>query len=125
VGVFSNRLLLGAIGIALGFAGTVVYVPAFQSVFGTAALAPHQLAILLPFPFIVWGADEARRWWLRRKTTVPAAVPSQVPPTPARTNRLGSACGTGDENASGESTTSPPLSTPESTREKESQCTST
>ncbi len=67
VGVFSNRLLLVAIGLALCFAALVVYVPALQSIFGTAPLAPGQLAILMPFPFIVWGADEARRWWLRRR----------------------------------------------------------
>ena len=23
--------------------------------------------LLLPFPFIVWGADELRRWFLRRR----------------------------------------------------------
>ena len=67
VGVFSNRLLLGAIGLALLFAALLVYVPALQSIFGTAQLAPGQLAILLPFPFIVWGADEVRRWWLRHR----------------------------------------------------------
>ena len=37
-----------------------------RDAFGTAALSPGQLAILLPFPFIVWGADELRRYWLRR-----------------------------------------------------------
>ena len=67
VGVFSNRLLLAAIGLALTFAALLVYVPALQSIFGTAQLAPGQLVVLLPFPFIVWGADEVRRWWLRRR----------------------------------------------------------
>jgi len=33
---------------------------------GTAALPPHLLLITLPFPFIVWGADEIRRYLLRR-----------------------------------------------------------
>lgn len=32
----------------------------------TAALTPQQLAIVAPFPIIVWGADETRRWLIRR-----------------------------------------------------------
>jgi calcium-translocating P-type ATPase len=66
VGVFSNRLLLGAIGVALAFAAALVYLPALHGVFGTAALTPTQLATVAPFPFIVWGADEIRRMLLRR-----------------------------------------------------------
>jgi hypothetical protein len=27
---------------------------------------PRALALLVAFPFIVWGADEAHRWLLRR-----------------------------------------------------------
>jgi hypothetical protein len=36
-----------------------------QHVFGTAALSSAQLAVLLPFPVLVWGVDELARW-LRR-----------------------------------------------------------
>jgi magnesium-transporting ATPase (P-type) len=66
VGVFTNRLLLLGIVFECAFAAVVVYVPPFQAVFGTAAVGPELLAILLPFPFVVWGADELRRWYLRR-----------------------------------------------------------
>jgi magnesium-transporting ATPase (P-type) len=66
IGVLSNRLLLWGILFELVFAAALVYVPAFQAVFGTAALGPAELAFLLPFPFVVWGADELRRWLLRR-----------------------------------------------------------
>ncbi|HCU94413.1 MAG TPA: magnesium-transporting ATPase [Actinobacteria bacterium] len=65
VGVFSNRYLLGGIGIGLSFAALLIYVPVLQSFFGTAALTPSQLLTVLPFPFIVWGADEIRRFILR------------------------------------------------------------
>ena len=68
VGVFTNKPLLGAIGIALAFAAVIVYLPALHGLFGTEALAPSQLAIVAPFPFIVWGADEIRRWIKRRKS---------------------------------------------------------
>jgi calcium-translocating P-type ATPase len=69
VGVFTNRFLLGGIAAALAFAAAVVYLPALQSFFGTAALAPAQLATVAPFPFIVWGADETRRALIRRYRT--------------------------------------------------------
>jgi len=66
VGLFSNKLLLGAIAVALAFAATLVYLPALHGLFGTASLSPGQLAIVAPFPFIVWGADEIRRALVRR-----------------------------------------------------------
>ncbi len=66
IGVFRNRLLLWGIAFELSLAALLVYVPLFQGVFGTAALPAEYLAILLPMPFIVWGADEARRWLIRR-----------------------------------------------------------
>jgi calcium-translocating P-type ATPase len=67
VGVFSNRLLLWGIAFELALAALLVYVPVFQEALGTAALPASDLAILLPMPFIVWGADELRRWFLRRR----------------------------------------------------------
>jgi len=52
---------------AARFAAAVVYVPALQGLFGTAPLSPGQLAIVAPFPVIVWGADEIRRALVRRR----------------------------------------------------------
>ena len=69
IGVFSNRYLLGAIVAELALAAVFVYAPPLQSLLGTAALPAHDLAFLLPYPFIVWGADELRRWLLRRHGT--------------------------------------------------------
>ncbi len=45
----------------LAFAAVLIYLPAMHGLFGTAALNPAQLAIITPYPFIVWGADELRR----------------------------------------------------------------
>ncbi len=67
IGVFSNRYLLYAIAAELLLAAAFVYAPPFQSLLGTAALPVHDLALLLPYPFLVWGADELRRWLLRRR----------------------------------------------------------
>ena len=66
VGVFSNRLLLAGIGVALAFAAVIVYLPVMHGIFGTASLTAGQVATVAPFPFIVWGADELRRLILRR-----------------------------------------------------------
>ncbi|MGN6189402.1 MAG: cation transporting ATPase C-terminal domain-containing protein [Conexibacter sp.] len=80
VGVLSNRLLLWGIAFELALAAVLIYVPLFQAILGTAALAPWMLAFTLPFPFIVWGADELRRWLLRRRAR-PAPVPSGAAPS--------------------------------------------
>ena len=66
VGVFSNRLLLWGIAFELMLAAVLIYVPLFQSLLATAALGPAELLFALPFPFIVWGADELRRYLIRR-----------------------------------------------------------
>jgi calcium-translocating P-type ATPase len=66
VGVLSNRFLLGGIAFSLAFAAVLIYAPALHGLFGTAPLAPAQLATVAPFPFIVWGADEIRRLVIRR-----------------------------------------------------------
>ena len=67
VGVFSNRMLLWGIASELVFLAALVYVPVLQEVFGTAALGATEIAILATFPFVVWGADELRRYWIRRR----------------------------------------------------------
>ena len=67
LGVFSNRPLLWGIAFELAFAASVIYVPALQTLFGTAALDTEDLLVLLAFPVIVWGSDELRRWALRRR----------------------------------------------------------
>jgi len=66
VGILSNRLLLWGIGFALTLAAVLIYVPACQHLLATAALPPHLLLLTLPFPVIVWGADELRRMLVRR-----------------------------------------------------------
>jgi calcium-translocating P-type ATPase len=66
VGLFTNRLLLWGIGSEIAFAAALIYLPPFQDVFATAPLRLSDLAVLLPFPLVVWGADELRRHVLRR-----------------------------------------------------------
>jgi magnesium-transporting ATPase (P-type) len=65
IGVFTNPLLLWGVGFELVLAAVFIYTPPFQSLLGTAALQPDALLFALPFPFIVWGADELRRYLIR------------------------------------------------------------
>ena len=68
VGVFSNRLLLWGIAFELVLAAILIYAPPFQALLSTAALSPTELLFALPYPFIVWGADELRRYVIRTRT---------------------------------------------------------
>ena len=63
VGLWSNRLLLWGILFELVFAGALAYVSPLQAAFGTAAPPSVAVALLLPFPFVVWAVDTV---WRRR-----------------------------------------------------------
>lgn len=65
-GVFTNRLLLWGIAFEVALAALFIYTPLFQDILGTASLPPIDLAFLVPFPFVIWGADELRRYVIRR-----------------------------------------------------------
>jgi calcium-translocating P-type ATPase len=67
VGALSNHYLIYAIAAELALAALFVYAPPLQSLLGTAALPAGDLLLLLPFPLVVWGADELRRYLLRAK----------------------------------------------------------
>ena len=67
IGVLSNPMLLWGIAFELVFAGAIAYVPLFQKIFNTASVSPEVILIMLPFPILVWGADEIRRWVARRR----------------------------------------------------------
>ena len=70
VGVFSNRLLLWGIAFELALSAAIIYLPPLQSLLATAPPSPDALALTVAFPFIVWGADELRRYLLRRREAV-------------------------------------------------------
>ena len=67
IGFFTNPRLLAAITAEIAFAFLLIYTPAMHDLFGTAALTPSQLAVVAPYPFIVWGADELRRAIMRSR----------------------------------------------------------
>jgi magnesium-transporting ATPase (P-type) len=67
IGILSNRYLLGAIAAELALAGLFVYTPPLQALLGTSPPPAHALPLLIAYPLVVWGADELRRWLLRRR----------------------------------------------------------
>jgi Cation transporting ATPase, C-terminus len=67
VGVLSNRYLLLAIVGELAIAAVLVFAPPLQSLLRTAALPARYLMLLLPYPLIVWSADELRKYLVRRR----------------------------------------------------------
>jgi len=82
VGAFSNRPLLAGIALELALTGAIIYLPPLQRLLSTASLPPHLLLVTLPFPFIVWGADELRRYLLRRRSGSPGSPgPSSLDPS--------------------------------------------
>ncbi|MFC4533116.1 cation-translocating P-type ATPase [Sphaerisporangium dianthi] len=66
IGVVSNPLLLWGIAFELALAAIFIYASPFQALLGTASLTWDMLAFVVPFPLIVWGADEIRRYVRRR-----------------------------------------------------------
>jgi calcium-translocating P-type ATPase len=79
IGVFSNPYLLRAIGGVIVFAALFVYVPPLQKLLGTAPLPARYVVALLPYPFIVLGADELRKWVVRRRAARPRSAARPVP----------------------------------------------
>ncbi|CAE7208909.1 unnamed protein product [Rhizoctonia solani] len=65
-GLFQNQMLLATVSISflvqLGF----IYIPLFQSVFQTEALAVHDLSVLLCLGGVSMGLHELRRRWERK-----------------------------------------------------------
>jgi calcium-translocating P-type ATPase len=80
VGVFSNRLLLWGIAFELVLAAILIYAQPFQALLSTAPLGPAELLFALPYPFIVWGADELRRYLIRTRTARASGAVTPAPP---------------------------------------------
>jgi magnesium-transporting ATPase (P-type) len=67
IGLFSNRPLIAAECIGLGFVAAVSYVPALQSVFNTAALKWTDWLVLVAWGVLLLACEEARKAWKRSR----------------------------------------------------------
>lgn len=73
VGLFSNPRLIAAGCFGIGLMAAISYVPLLQDVFNTAPLAAADWAVLVAFGVLLLGAEEVRKWWVRRRA-VPATT---------------------------------------------------
>jgi magnesium-transporting ATPase (P-type) len=67
VGLLTNRMLLWGIAFELAFTAALVYLPVANTVMGTAPLPAGIVALMLPFPLVVWLTDLAWRTWRDRR----------------------------------------------------------
>ncbi|HEU0246756.1 MAG TPA: cation-transporting P-type ATPase [Gaiellaceae bacterium] len=67
IGLFSNRFLLVAIAFELGLAAALIYVPGLNSAFHQAPIGLPEWLYLATVPFVVFGAEEARKAVVRRR----------------------------------------------------------
>jgi Ca2+-transporting ATPase len=72
IGVFSNRLMTGAVALTLALQLMLVYVPVLQKVFNTAALSVQELILALIASVAVFIVIECYKWFVRRFEAVSA-----------------------------------------------------
>jgi Ca2+-transporting ATPase len=68
VGLFSNKMILVGIGVEFMLLALLVYlpIPFLHQLFNTAPLGWREGAFLAMIPFVMFLADEGRKWLLRR-----------------------------------------------------------
>jgi magnesium-transporting ATPase (P-type) len=70
IGLLSNRFLLVGIAFELALAAALIYVPGLNSAFHQAPIGLEHWLVLAPIPFVVFGAEEARKAVLRRRARI-------------------------------------------------------
>jgi magnesium-transporting ATPase (P-type) len=67
VGLLSNRLLIAGIALEVAMIALLAYTPGLDEAFHTSGLGPWHWLLLIAWPPIVLGAEEARKAVLRRR----------------------------------------------------------
>ena len=66
-GLFSNRYINAGLVIELLILAAIIYIPFLNGVFNTAPIGLLEWGYLICIPFIVFGLEEGRKKWLRRR----------------------------------------------------------
>ena len=66
LGLFSNPLVLVGIATELVLAGIIIYTPFGNAIFGCAPIGADVWLLLVPFALLLLGADEIRKFFVRR-----------------------------------------------------------
>jgi len=67
LGFFSNRLVLAGIASEVALAAFVIYTPLGNSLFASAPVSMHVWLLLTPFALLLFGTDEARKFFIRHR----------------------------------------------------------
>jgi Ca2+-transporting ATPase len=67
IGLKSNILLLGAVGMTVVLQLALIYVPVLQSIFKTVALPVPDLVIAIVVSSVIFWSVELEKWFLRRR----------------------------------------------------------
>jgi Ca2+-transporting ATPase len=73
IGLFTNRVMLGAVLLTFALQLAVIYLPFLQRLFKTSALSGTELLICLLLSSVVFWATEIEKWFIRRKPRSDAA----------------------------------------------------
>ena len=76
VGIFTNRFLVLSEIIGIGIMAAISYVPFLQNIFKTAPLTLADWGFLVIAAVTLFFAEEARKWFLRRKDARSVAAPT-------------------------------------------------
>lgn len=68
IGVFSNRLMIGAVLLTVALQLMLLYIPFFQGVFDVAPLSWQELLICFVLSWVLFSAVEGVKWLRRPKT---------------------------------------------------------
>jgi calcium-translocating P-type ATPase len=82
VGVTTNRLVFAGIAAEVGILLALILIPPFPRLFGLAPLAFAEWGVLLAFPLVLVGLEEARKWsvrWMQRLRAVSHRTHARVP----------------------------------------------
>jgi Ca2+-transporting ATPase len=84
-GLFSNKLLLGAVAITVVLQLAVIYLPFLNPIFRTAPLSAGELALCFALAMVVFIAVEIEKWLVRKGwiyvDRAPNPVKEKAPPT--------------------------------------------
>lgn len=69
IGIFSNRKIIGGIIVEVLLLLALMYLPELQIIFNTAPLRGGEWLYLLAIPIPLLLIEEARKYWLRRRST--------------------------------------------------------
>jgi P-type Ca2+ transporter type 2C len=74
IGFLSNPWIIWGLVFEIGITAFLIYIPPVAKFFGMFPLGVRDWLFVLPFPFIVFFAEEGRKWFVRRREASKTSV---------------------------------------------------